>query len=452
MKLDYFTLISPDPLHIHGVGDIKSPTLSEISKLESKININNCEFNVTFKGCYYIYINDVLKHFNIKKTDFSKVIKTIQKVIKLKKIDNLESVDKKDIYLSCSDKCIKTLKRINKYLESIQDQDQFIQCTDITFFKELSQEELDKIPEEEQAKLVEIKSIIDSSNKWINIKYLSEVVTKCCDYISTHLTNELSYLLYSKYSLEDAKDKSYDIDSKCLVFLKQDLIQLPETKDLGLEETLAKYKELMKNKTITDPVLVTKLKYLVASKGPVSKCTLMSPVILPYEDIEHQEFNLTEHGIKLKDIKEIFKIADTANTFVCDQELWNKIISYDYSSIAKPEKPKKEPKPKVEKPKKEPKVKKEVKIEEEKPKQEEVKIEEPVEIKVEEEKPKETKKKTTKKAKVEKVKKETKPKAKKEVKPKVEKKEMSEADILNSISVDTSVLELDDVRQDFNLE
>ena len=425
------------------------------NKLESKININNCEFNVTFKGCYYIYINDVLKHFNIKKTDFTKVIKTIQKVIKLKKVDNLETVDKKDIYLSCSDKCIKILKRMNKYLESIQDQDQFIQCTDVTFFKELSQEELDKIPEEEQAKLVQIKSIIDSSNKWINIKYLSEVVTKCCDYISTHLTNELSYLLYSKYSLEDAKDKSYDIDSKCLVFLKQDLIQLPETKDLGLEETLAKYKELMKNKTITDPALITKLKYLVASKGPVSKCTLMSPVILPYEDIEHQEFNLTEHGIKLKDIKEIFKIADTANTFVCDQELWNKIISYDYSSVAKPkvEKVKKEPKPKVEKPKKETKskVKKEVKIEEE-PKQEEPKQEEPVEVKVEEEKPKETKKKTTKKAKVEKVKKETKPKAKKEVKPKVEKKEMSEADILNSISVDTSVLELDDVRQDFNLE
>ena len=424
------------------------------NKLESKININNCEFNVTFKGCYYIYINDVLKHFNIKKTDFSKVIKTIQKVIKLKKVDNLETVDKKDIYLSNSEKGIKTLKKMNKYLESIQDQDQFIQCTDVTFFKELSQEELDKIPEEEQGKLVEIKSIIDSSNKWINIKYLSEVVTKCCDYISTHLTNELSYLLYSKYSLEDAKDKSYDIDSKCLVFLKQDLIQLPETKDLGLEETLAKYKELMKDKTITDPALITKLKYLVASKGPVSKCTLMSPVILPYEDIEHQEFNLTEHGIKLKDIKEIFKIADTANTFVCDQELWNKIISYDYSSIAKPEKPKKEPKVKKET---KPKVKKEVKIEEEKPKveepkQEEVKQEETIEVKVEEEKPKETKKKTTKKAKVEKVKKETKPKAKKEIKPKVEKKEMSEADILNSISVDTSVLELDDVIQDYNLD
>lgn len=423
------------------------------NKLESKININNCEFNVTFKGCYYIYINDVLKHFNIKKTDFTKVIKTIQKVIKLKKIDNLEGVDKKDIYLSSSDKCIKTLKRINKYLESIQDQDQFIQCTDITFFKELSQEELDKIPKEET---IEIKSIIDSSNKWINIKYLSEVVTKCSDYITEHLTDELSYLLYSKYSLEDAKDKSYDIDSKYLVFLKQDLIQLPETKDLGLEETLAKYKELMKDKTITDPVLITKLKYLVASKGPVSKCTVMSPVILPYEDIEHQEFNLTEHGIKLKDIKEIFKIADTANTFVCDQELWNKIISYDYSGIAKPkvEKVKKEPKPKVEKPKKETKskVKKEVKIEEE-PKVEEPKQEETIEVKPEskpeEEKPKETKKKTTKKT--TRVKKETKPKAKKE-EPKVEMKEMSEADILNSISVDTSVLELDDVRQDFNLE
>ena len=422
------------------------------NKLENKININDHEFNIIFKGCYYIYINDVLKHFNIKKSDFSKFVKTNQKLIKLKKIDNLENLNKSDIILSNSDKSVKVLKKMNKYLESIQDQ--FVYCTDITFFKELSQEELDKIPEEEQSKLVEIKSIIDSSNKWINIKYLSEVVTKCCDYISTHLTNELSYLLYSKYSLEDAKDKSYDIDSKCLVFLKQDLIELPETKDLGLEETLAKYKELMKNKTITDPALITKLKYLVASKGPVSKCTLMSPVILPYEDIEHQEFNLTEHGIKLKDIKEIFKIADTANTFVCDQELWNKIISYDYSSIAKPEKPMKEPKVKKET---KSKVKKEVKIEEEKPKveepkQEEVKQEEVVEVKVEEEKPKETKKKTTKKAKVEKAKKETKPKAKKETKPKVEKKEMSEADILNSISVDTSVLELDDIRQDFNLE
>lgn len=420
------------------------------NKLESKININNCEFNVSFKGCYYVYINDVLKHFNIKKTDFTKVIKTIQKVIKLKKIDNLENVDKKDIYLSCSDKCIKTLKRINKYLESIQNQDQFIQCTDITFFKELSQEELDKIPLEET---IEIKSIIDSSNKWINIKYLSEVVTKCCDYISTHLTNELSYLLYSKYSLEEAKDKSYDIDSKYLVFLKQDLVQLPETKDLSLEETLAKYKELMKDKKIEDPVLIAKLKYLTASKGPVSKCTVMSPVILPYEEIEHQEFNLTEHGIKLKDIKEIFKIADTANTFVCDQELWNKIISYDYSGVAKPkiEKVKKEPKPKVEKPKKETKskVKKEVKIEEE-PKTEEVKQEESVEVKIEESKPKETKKKTTKKT--TRVKKETKSKVEKKGEPKVEIKEMSEADILNSISVDNSILELDDVRQDFNLE
>ena len=206
----------------------------------------------------------------------------------------------------------------------------------------------------------------------------------------------------------------------------------------------------MKNKTITDPVLVTKLKYLVASKGPVSKCTVMSPVILPYQEIEHQEFNLTEHGIKLKDIKEIFKIADTANTFVCDQELWNKIISYDYSSVAKPkvEKVKKEPKPKKET---KSKVKKEIKIEEEKPKQEEIKQEEIIKVKVEEEeKPKETKKKTTKKT--TRVKRDTKPKAKKEVEPKVEMKEMSEADILNSISVDTSVLELDDVRQDFNLE
>ena len=427
------------------------------NKLESKININDHEFNVVFKGCYYIYINDILKHFDIKKTDFSKVIKSIQKVIKLKKIDNLETVNKSDIYLSTSDKEIKSLKKMNKYLESIQDQNQFIYCTDITFFKELSQEELDKIPEEEQGKLVEIKSILDSSNKWINIKYLSEVVTKCSDYISTQLTNELSYLLYSKYSLEEAKDKSYDIDSKYLVFLKQDLVQLPETKDLDLEETLKKYKELTKNKD-TDPVLVERLKFLIAAKGPVSKCLLMSPVILPFKEIEHKTFNLTEHGIKLKDIKEIFNIADKANSFVCDEELWNKIISHDYSSIAKPKKEPKEPKPKKEAKPKAKKETKEQKQEEPEPKQEqevEVKVEEQVE-QVEEQKPKkETKKKTTKKAKVEKEpkpKKETKPKAKKETKPKVEKKEMSESDILNSINTDESVLDLNDVRQDFNLD
>ena len=40
----------------------------------------------------------------------------------------------------------------------------------------------------------------------------------------------------------------------------------------------------------------------------------------------------------------------------------------------------------------------------------------------------------------------------KDKEPTVEIKEMSEADILNSISVDNSILELDDVRQDFNLE
>ena len=55
MKLDYFTLISPDPLHIHGVGDIKSPTLSEISKLESKINTYNYYVTILLLniGSYY---------------------------------------------------------------------------------------------------------------------------------------------------------------------------------------------------------------------------------------------------------------------------------------------------------------------------------------------------------------------------------------------------------------
>ena len=380
------------------------------NKLENKININDHEFNITFKGCYYIYINDVLKHFNIKKSDFSKFVKTNQKIVKLKKIDNLENLNKSDIILSNSDKSVRVLKKMNKYLESIQDQ--FVYCTDITFFKELSQEELDKISKEEQEQFITMKSILDSSNKWMNIKYLSEVVTKCSNYVPTHLSNELSYLLYQTYSLEDAKDKAFDINSKYLVFLKQDLIQLEETKDLNLEQTLEKYKELIKNKTITDPVIITKLKFLIQSKGPVSKCSLMSPVILPYEEIEHQIFNLTEHNVKLKDIKELFNIADSSNTFVCDQELWDKIVSYDYSSFAKPkvEKPKKEVKPKVEKPKKE-----------------------------------ETKQEPKPKAK-----KATKKRAVKKIEPKP--KEMSEFDILNSINTDTSVLDLDDVRSEFNLE
>lgn len=33
MKLDYFTLLSPSPIYINGVGSIKSPTLNEISEL-----------------------------------------------------------------------------------------------------------------------------------------------------------------------------------------------------------------------------------------------------------------------------------------------------------------------------------------------------------------------------------------------------------------------------------
>ncbi len=33
MKLDYFTLLSPSPVYLNGIGSIKSPTLNEISKL-----------------------------------------------------------------------------------------------------------------------------------------------------------------------------------------------------------------------------------------------------------------------------------------------------------------------------------------------------------------------------------------------------------------------------------
>ena len=60
IKLDYFTLLSPDPIYVKGVGHIKSPTLREISELENKINT------------YYFYVNLFLmtidKYFN----DFEK--------------------------------------------------------------------------------------------------------------------------------------------------------------------------------------------------------------------------------------------------------------------------------------------------------------------------------------------------------------------------------------------
>lgn len=81
MKLDYFTLISPDPLHIHGVGDIKSPTLSEISKLESKINTYNYYVTILLlnigsyyeefekeEGMFFYYPND-LKNKMLKLRD-----------------------------------------------------------------------------------------------------------------------------------------------------------------------------------------------------------------------------------------------------------------------------------------------------------------------------------------------------------------------------------------------
>ena len=81
MKLDYFTLISPDALHIHGVGDIKSPTLSEISKLESKINTYNYYVTILLlnigsyyeefekeEGMFFYYPND-LKNKMLKLRD-----------------------------------------------------------------------------------------------------------------------------------------------------------------------------------------------------------------------------------------------------------------------------------------------------------------------------------------------------------------------------------------------
>ena len=79
MKLDYFTLISPDPLHIHGVGDIKSPTLSEISKLESKINTYN----------YYVTI--LLLNIGSYYEEFEKERNYLNKTVSLirKKISNL---------------------------------------------------------------------------------------------------------------------------------------------------------------------------------------------------------------------------------------------------------------------------------------------------------------------------------------------------------------------------
>lgn len=61
MKLDYFTLLSPSPIYINGVGSIKSPTLNEISEL----TYNTYQYYIS------VLLLDIDSYYkNLKKDDY----------------------------------------------------------------------------------------------------------------------------------------------------------------------------------------------------------------------------------------------------------------------------------------------------------------------------------------------------------------------------------------------
>ena len=93
MKLDYFTLLSPSPIYINGVGSIKSPTLNEISELtyntyQYYISVLLLDIDSYYKNLEkddYLYLNN----FN----DNEKNI-----ILKIKKeYDDLEDSKKRNV-------------------------------------------------------------------------------------------------------------------------------------------------------------------------------------------------------------------------------------------------------------------------------------------------------------------------------------------------------------------
>ena len=94
IKLDYFTLLSPDPIFINGVGNIKSPTLRDISKLEYKCNTYNFYVNL-----FLLTIDNYFEEFeneNSLMSHYPQELKT--KMLSLKsEYDSLSEEGKKNI-------------------------------------------------------------------------------------------------------------------------------------------------------------------------------------------------------------------------------------------------------------------------------------------------------------------------------------------------------------------
>lgn len=81
IKLDYFTLLSPDPIYINGVGSVKSPTLREISGLENKVNTYCFYINL-----FLLTIKEYYDGFEKENTIFSYYPKELKnKMLSLKK-------------------------------------------------------------------------------------------------------------------------------------------------------------------------------------------------------------------------------------------------------------------------------------------------------------------------------------------------------------------------------
>lgn len=94
IKLDYFTLLSPDPIFINGVGNIKCPTLRDISKLEYKCNTYNFYVNI-----FLFTIDSYFKEFENENSLMSHYPQELKnKMLSLKsEYDSLSEEEKNNI-------------------------------------------------------------------------------------------------------------------------------------------------------------------------------------------------------------------------------------------------------------------------------------------------------------------------------------------------------------------
>lgn len=98
IKLDYFTLLSPEPILINGVGSVKSPTLRDISKLNN--GLRSYDVYQTYLSALLTNINAyyeiIEKYGDMYFSNYSEDEKQI--ILKIKKeYENLSDEDKTKI-------------------------------------------------------------------------------------------------------------------------------------------------------------------------------------------------------------------------------------------------------------------------------------------------------------------------------------------------------------------